>query len=145
MKRIICMLALALMACNVFAQDAAFKKEVEKTLELSNLEGTLAETLRLQYQQLVDAGTIKVDDVNALADECAAAMMPKMKDFMMEVYYENYTLSEMKEYNKFLASPIGQKTIKATPKISNASTKLAQDPEILTKLQGVIMKHLKLD
>lgn len=145
MKRIICMLALALMACNVFAQDAAFKKEVEKTIELTNLEGTLAETLRIQYQQLVDAGTIKIDDVNALANECAEAMMPKMKEFMLEVYYENYTLSEMKEYNKFLSTPLGQKTIKATPKITNASTKLAQDPEILTKLQGVIMKHLKLD
>lgn len=145
MKRIICMLALALMACNVFAQDAAFKKEVEKTIELTNLEGTLAETLRMQYQQLVDAGTIKIDDVNALANECAEAMMPKMKEFMLEVYYENYTLSEMKEYNKFLSSPLGQKMIKVTPKITNASTKLAQDPEILTKLQGVIMKHLKLD
>ena len=145
MKRIICMLALALMACNVFAQDAAFKKEVEKTIELTNLEGTLAETMRIQYQQLVDAGTIKIDDVNALANECAEAMMPKMKEFMLEVYYENYTLSEMKEYNKFLSTPLGQKTIKATPKITNASTKLAQDPEILTKLQGVIMKHLKLD
>ena len=133
------------MACNVFAQDAAFKKEVEKTIELTNLEGTLAETLRIQYQQLVDAGTIKIDDVNALANECAEAMMPKMKEFMLEVYYENYTLSEMKEYNKFLSTPLGQKTIKATPKITNASTKLAQDPEILTKLQGVIMKHLKLD
>jgi hypothetical protein len=51
----------------------------------------------------------------------------------------------MKEYNKFLSTPLGQKTIKATPKISNASTKLAQDPEILTKLQGVILKHIKLD
>ena len=51
----------------------------------------------------------------------------------------------MKEYNKFLTSPLGQKFIKATPKITNASTKLGQDPEILTKLQGVIMKHLKLD
>ena len=86
MKRIICMLALALMACNVFAQDAAFKKEVEKTLELTNMEATLAEAMRLQYQQLVDAGTIKLDDVQATADECAAAMMPKMKEFMLQVY-----------------------------------------------------------
>ncbi|MBO4771327.1 MAG: DUF2059 domain-containing protein [Bacteroidales bacterium] len=145
MKRIICMMALALMACNVFAQDAAFKKEVEKTLELTNMEATLAEAMRLQYQQLVDAGTIKLDDVQATADECAAAMMPKMKEFMLQVYYENYTLSDMKEYNKFLTSPLGQKFIKATPKITNASTKLGQDPEILTKLQSVIMKHLKLD
>ena len=145
MKKILLLLTLALMTCSVFAQDAAFKKEVEKAIELADFEATLTETLRIQYQQLVDAGTIKVDDVNAMAQECAEAMMPKMKEFLLEVYYDTYTLSEMKEYNKFLSTPLGQKTIKATPKISNASTKLAQDPEILTKLQGVILKHIKLD
>lgn len=145
MKRIILMFALALMACNVFAQDAAFKKEVEKTIGLTNLKVTLSEAMRIQYQQLVDAGTIKLDDVQATADECAEAMLPKMKEFMLQVYYENYTLSEMKEYNKFLASPIGQKMVQVTPKITNTTTKLGQDPEILSKLQSVIMKHLKLD
>ena len=71
--------------------------------------------------------------------------MDKMKDFALEVYYENYTLSEMKEYNKFLTTPLGQKTIKVAPKIASATTKLSQDPEILTKLQAVILKHIKLD
>lgn len=145
MKRIIFMLALVLMACNVFAQDAAFKKEVEKTIELTNLKATLSEAMRIQYQQLVDAGTIKLDDVQATADECAEAMLPKMKEFMLEVYYENYTLNEMKEYNKFLATPLGQKMVAVTPKITNATTKLSQDPEILGKLQSVLLKHLKLD
>ena len=145
MKRIIFMLALMLMACNVFAQDAAFKKEVEKTIELTNLKATLSEAMRIQYQQLVDAGTVKLDDVQATADECAEAMLPKMKEFMLEVYYENYTLNEMKEYNKFLSTPLGQKMVAVTPKITNATTKLSQDPEILGKLQSVLLKHLKLD
>ncbi|MBP5682030.1 MAG: DUF2059 domain-containing protein [Bacteroidales bacterium] len=145
MKRIIFMLALVLMVCNVFAQDDAFKKEVDKTIELTNLKATLSEAMRIQYQQLVDAGTIKLDDVQATSDECAEAMLPKMKEFMLEVYYENYTLSEMKEYNKFLATPLGQKMIAVTPKVTNATTKLSQDPEILGKLQSVILKHLKLD
>ena len=145
MKRIIFMLALVLMVCNVFAQDDAFKKEVDKTIELTNLKATLSEAMRIQYQQLVDAGTIKLDDVQATSDECAEAMLPKMKEFMLEVYYENYTLSEMKEYNKFLAKPLGQKMIAVTPKVTNATTKLSQDPEILGKLQSVILKHLKLD
>lgn len=139
------MLALVLMACNVFAQDAAFKKEVEKTIELTNLKATLSEAMRIQYQQLVDAGTVKLDDVQATADECAEAMLPKMKEFMLEVYYENYTLNEMKEYNKFLSTPLGQKMVAVTPKITNATTKLSQDPEILGKLQSVLLKHLKLD
>jgi hypothetical protein len=139
------MFAMALIACNLFAQDAAFKKEVDKTIELTDMKGTLTETMRIQYQQLVDAGTVKLDDVQATARECAEAMMPKMKEFILEVYYENYTLDELKEYNKFLASPIGQKTTKAAPKIANASTKLGQDTEILGKLQNVLMKHLKMD
>ncbi len=145
MKGIILMFAMALIACNLFAQDAAFKKEVDKTIELTDMKGTLTETMRIQYQQLVDAGTVKLDDVQATARECAEAMMPKMKEFILEVYYENYTLDELKEYNKFLASPIGQKTTKAAPKIANASTKLGQDTEILGKLQNVLMKHLKMD
>lgn len=145
MKRIIFMLALVLMACNVFAQDTAFKKEVENTIELTNLKATLSEAMRIQYQQLVDAGTIKLDDVQATSDECAEAMLPKMKEFMLEVYYENYTLNEMKEYNKFLSTPLGQKMVTVTPKITNATTKLSQDPEILGKLQSVLLKHLKLD
>jgi hypothetical protein len=139
------MLALVLMVCNVFAQDDAFKKEVDKTIELTNLKTTLSEAMRIQYQQLVDAGTIKLDDVQATSDECAEAMLPKMKEFMLEVYFDNYTLSEMKEYNKFLSSPLGQKMVQVTPKITNATTKLSQDPEILGKLQSVILKHLKLD
>ena len=145
MKRIIFMLALVLMVCNVFAQDDAFKKEVDKTIELTNLKATLSEAMRIQYQQLVDAGTIKLDDVQTTSDECAEAMLPKMKEFMLEVYFDNYTLSEMKEYNKFLATPLGQKMIAVTPKVTNATTKLSQDPEILGKLQSVILKHLKLD
>ena len=67
MKKILLLLTLALLTCSVFAQDAAFKKEVEKAIELADFEATLTETLRIQYQQLVDAGTIKVDDVDALA------------------------------------------------------------------------------
>ena len=93
MKKILLLLTLALLTCSVFAQDAAFKKEVEKALELSDFQGTLTETFRIQYQQLVDAGTVKVDDVDALARESTEAMMDKMKDFALEVYYENYTLS----------------------------------------------------
>jgi len=144
MKRVILIMCMLISGLGFsYAQSAEFMETAKKTMELQNTRGTMVETMRLQYQNMVDAGQFQVDDVKAMSEEIVDVLMDKITELQIKLFYENYTLDELKELNKFLASPIGQKNIKLAPKFAAAGMQSVQEPEMLQKIQQIAIKHIK--
>lgn len=139
-------LALVLMfaLCNtIMAQDAAFKAEATRTIELTHVKEITISTMRDQYSQMAQSGLFNVDDIDALTNEIGDVIEPKQKEFLLKFYSENYTIAELKELNAFLASPTGQKGIRLATQQATQAMSIFQDPEILAKINDIVLKHLK--
>ncbi|MBO4372257.1 MAG: DUF2059 domain-containing protein [Bacteroidales bacterium] len=145
MKKVIIFIGMMLLAAigTVNAQDAALTAEIKKSLELQNMRGAMIETLSSQYQPAIDNGQLKVDDLKALTSEIADYVMSLLEEQLFKFYAENYTLEEMKELNKFYASPLGQKNIRLTPALTVMTNKAATSPEFMSKVQEIMLKHMQ--
>ena len=143
-RKAILVATLAFIPNNIFAQDAAYKKEFNRTMELSHPEESMKQMITPQYQKLGEMGLLKLDDVNMVVDECIKVIMPKYKEVMLKLYVENYTLNEIKEMNAYLATPVGQKGIKLAPKFGIAGMQAVQEPEIAKKIEDILKKHIQI-
>ncbi len=144
MKKIFFLFAILFVATlgTVKAQDAAMVTEIKKSIELQHTRDIMVETMSLQYKTLVDNGTLAIDNVQAMSEEIADVIMGNITDKLIKFYTDNYTLDELKELNKFLTTPVGQKNIKLAPQAALLGTQAVQDPDVLSKMQAIVMKHL---
>ena len=144
MKKLFFLIATLFVATlgTVKAQDAAMVTEIKKSIELQHTRDIMVETMSLQYKTLVDNGTLAIDNVQAMSEEIADVIMGNITDKLIKFYTDNYTLDELKELNKFLTTPVGQKNIKLAPQAALLGTQAVQDPDVLSKIQAIIMKHL---
>jgi hypothetical protein len=143
-RKAILVATLSLISSNVFAQDAAYKKEFNRAMELTHPEETMKQMIAPQYQKFGEMGLLKLDDVDAVVEECIKVIMPKYKEVMLKLYAENYTLNEVKEMNAYLATPVGQKGIKLAPKFGFAGMQAVQEPEIAKKIEDILKKHIQI-
>lgn len=142
MKKLFLAVVCTLLCVSTYAQSSEFEKEVAKSIELMNTRQTMIETMMMQYSALANNGQLKSEKVRVISEECVDAMLPKLTEVLMSLYKEHYTIDELKELNKFYASEIGQKNIKLTPIFSMAGAQVATDPEMLEKLQSILVKHM---
>lgn len=145
MKKVIMFIAMFFIAAigTTKAQDAALVAEIKKSLELQHTREVMVESMKLQYETLSNSGQVAFDDVKAMSEELVDALMPKLEEKYTKFYADNYTLAEMKELNKFLSSPLGQKNIRLTPAISQLAVQATQDPDFMLDMNGIITKHIK--
>ena len=143
-RKAILIATLAFLPSNVFAQDAAYKKEFNRAMELSHPEEIMKQTITPQYQKFGEMGLLKLDDVDVVVEECIKAIMPRYKEVMLKFYVENYTLNEVKEMNAYLATPVGQKGVKLAPKLGIAGMQAVQEPDIAKKLEDILKKHIQI-
>lgn len=145
MKKFFLMMALLMAMSASQAQTAndELTKEINRTIELSNTTTTFTETLRLQFKPLVDQGLIPAEKISPLIKELEQLLVPVLKERMIQLYKENFTLDELKQMNEYLASPLGQKFVKLTPMLSAEGTKIAQSPEMQQKMQQIMMRLLQ--
>ena len=113
-------------------------------MELTHPEETMKQMIAPQYQKFGEMGLLKLDDVDAVVEECIKVVMPKYKEVMLKLYAENYTLNEVKEMNAYLATPVGQKGIKLAPKFGFAGMQAVQEPEIEKKIEDILKKHIQI-
>ena len=125
------------------AQDAAMVAEIKKSLELQHTREVMVETMKLQYETLNNSGQVAFDDVKAMSEEIVDILMPKLTEKYIKFYADNYTTAEMKEFNTYLSTPLGQKNIRLAPVISQLALQVTQDPDFLRDMNGIITKHVK--
>ncbi len=149
MKKILTMalLMLATMTVSAQTQDEAFANEVKKSIELQHMREMLTEMMDLQLKQVFgqnsELSSIPADKIEAISREVVDVMQPKLEQLMYKMYEENYTLEEMKQLNAYQATPLGQKSLKLAPKMSLAGAQVAQDPEVVSAIQAIVMKYLQ--
>ena len=140
MKNLFTLFAFALIATCAFAQTSQeYNAEVEKSIQLQHLKRNFAESLKMSYTQ----NNLPVDDMDATCNEIADVVIPYMTQAIIELYKEHYTLDEIKEMNKYLSSPVGQKGIMLTPIASQVGGAVVQKLEVLSQIQQIVAKHLK--
>ena len=127
----------------VDAQSEEFIKTAKETMELQNTKGVLIETFRIQFQSLIESGGMQqVDDIRAMAEEMADALIDKVAEAQLKLYYENYTLDELKELNKYLAVPIVQKHNRLSSTFEGEGSKIVKEPEVKQTLQHILLSHM---
>lgn len=114
------------------AQDAAFKSDVEKLLDLS---GSTAQ-MDVAKKQVI--AMVPADKQAEFSKEFEASLKPVIqvqKDF----YLNEFTHEEIKQIIKFYESPVGKKLAQKTSKLTESTMPAIQSWSM--ELQSIIMKY----
>lgn len=71
-------------------------KEITKAIELQHLDKTFEETMKTTVNQLIQQGTLKESDLDALSKEMTTMVMPYLSKKIKDLYCQYYTLDEIK-------------------------------------------------
>lgn len=145
MKQLMTLMLLMFASLMATAQtaDDEFNAEVRKNIELQHMGETLEETMKMQMKNAFSANNIPIDNIDAFIKEISVVMKPKLEVILRKVYLENFTLEDMKQMNAFMATPVGQKTIKLAPMLANAGAEVTKDPEVMKAIQDAVMKYIR--
>ncbi|MBB1151192.1 MULTISPECIES: DUF2059 domain-containing protein [unclassified Myroides] len=135
MKKIIVVAAFMLAGHFGFAQDAAFKADAEKYLEVSGQMKTFDYLTEEIIQNIPEAkrADFKKEFEASLAD---------FKSQMAEIYMSEFTPSEMKELIKLYETPIGKKLYEKNKVLYDKGQ--AVGTEWGMGLQGLMMKYMEM-
>lgn len=120
----------------------AFDEEVKNYLELQHMGDNLSNSIRLMMKPLVDNGTLAQSKLDLMCKDITQMILPKLRVTIGQLCREHYTLEEMKQMNAYLASPLGQKGIILMPKFMEEGMKTAQQPEVQSKIQEIVARHM---
>lgn len=134
MKKIIVTFAFVLATQIGFAQDAAFKSDVKKVIELT---GASAQVDVAKKQIL---GMIPEAKQADFLKEFNASL-PSYFDKMAEVYMQEYTHADVKEMIKFYESPVGKKIGSKAGVLAEKTMEAAQAWSV--ELQALMMKYMQ--
>ncbi|HEX8532176.1 MAG TPA: DUF2059 domain-containing protein, partial [Cytophagales bacterium] len=107
-----------------FAQDkAADIRELFKLMQtekmIDNTTGHLAEAMRQQVKGKI-ADEAKFDEyMNFVVEESRAVSKKMVYTDLVEIYDQQFTHQEIKEYIRFYKTPAGQKMITLMPAVQN--------------------------
>ncbi|MDR0227637.1 MAG: DUF2059 domain-containing protein [Flavobacteriaceae bacterium] len=135
MKKILLSFVFIFIAQASFAQDAAFKKDFKKYLDLSGQ----MKPFEMLLTQLVERVP---DEKKADFQKELKASVNLLGDKMAELYMTEFTHDDVKQMIKFYESPVGKK-------LNEKSDILLQKGEVLGEewgmgLQGLMMKYMDL-
>lgn len=133
MKRILLVVACVFAAQLSMAQDAAFKKDVMKLLEI-NGSGASMDVAKNQILKMIPAA--KQD---AFLIEFNASL-PSFYEKIANVYMEVYTKQDVKEMIAFYESPVGKKMAAKAGEVTEKSQ--AAGAEWGQSLQPMMMKYM---
>jgi hypothetical protein len=134
MKKVLLTFALIFTAHVALAQDAAFKKDIMKVIEIN---GSAAQMNLVKNQIL---GMIPEDKHAAFLVEFDATM-PALYDKLAAVYAEVYTKEDVKAMIAFYESPVGKKINAKAGEVAEKSQ--AASMEWAQGLQGMMMKYMQ--
>lgn len=145
MKRLFMSMLLLLALCtHTYAQteNSAFAAEVKKAFELQKLKENYVEGLKMGLEPLVAQGKITTENLNLYIKEVADYATPFILQAMEKFYVENYTLEEMRQMNAYMSSPVGQKTLRLTPKIMIVMQDVLSQSGVQAKAQELLLPYL---
>ncbi len=134
MKKIVVTFAFVLATQVGFAQDATFKSDVKKVLEMTGA------TSQIDVAKKQILGMIPEAKQTAFLKEFDATM-PAYFDKITEAYMQEYTHADIKEMIKFYETPIGKKIASKAGVLTEKSMEAAQAWSV--ELQAIMMKYMQ--
>lgn len=134
MKKIFITAVFFLVANIGMAQDAAFKADVQKLLQLSGANSQM-ELAKKQVLTMIPAAKQE-----AFKKEFDAVLQP-MVDKQVSFYIAEFTHDEVKQIIKFYESPLGKKMAEKGLKQSEASIQDSQG--IGEEINNLVMKYMQ--
>lgn len=134
MKKLIVTFAFVLAAQVGFAQDAAFKNDVKRVIEMTGASAQI-DVAKKQILGMIpeakQAAFLKDFD----------ATMPSYFDKVADVYMKEYTHAEIKEMIKFYETPLGKKITSKAGVLTEKTMEAAQAWGV--ELQSIMMKYMQ--
>ncbi|WP_447635975.1 DUF2059 domain-containing protein [Flavobacterium microcysteis] len=134
MKKLIVTFAFVLATQVGFAQDAAFKNDVKKVIEMTGASAQI-DVAKKQILGMIpeakQAAFLKDFD----------ATMPSYFDKVADVYMKEYTHAEIKEMIKFYETPLGKKITSKAGVLTEKTMEAAQTWGV--ELQSIMMKYMQ--
>lgn len=134
MKKLLIAVAFLLVANLGMAQDAAFKADVEKLIQLAGANAQM-DIAKKQVVAMVPA-----DKKEAFSKEFDAIIKP-VREKQVAFYLKEFTADEVKQLIKFYESPLGKKMSEKA--VKQAETSIADSQEIGMEIQGLMMKYMQ--
>ena len=120
----------------------AYQVEIDRLIQLQDLRGTFIKTFKTMLGQLVAQGKITSSQLNAIAEEVADVIYPKMKEATAQCLKQNLTVDDLRQINAFYSTPAGKKMVALTPTLTDVGAKAMQKPDVQAQIQRVVQKHL---
>lgn len=134
MKKLVFAVAFILTANFGMAQDAAFKNDVKKLLELSGASAQM-DVAKKQVIAMIPA-----EKQEAFLKEFEESLKPVVA--VQENFYLNeFTHDDVKQMIKYYETPVGKKLAQKSVKLTEANMAVLQ--EWTMELQGIMMKYMQ--
>ncbi len=134
MKKLVVTFAFVLATQIGFAQDAAFKNDVKKVIEMTGASAQI-DVAKKQILGMIpeakQAAFLKDFD----------ATMPSYFDKVADVYMKEYTHAEIKDMIKFYETPLGKKITSKAGVLTEKTMEAAQAWGV--ELQSIMMKYMQ--
>ena len=122
--------------------SGAYQAEVNRFIQMQNLRAILIKSLNTALAPLAAQGTISSSKLNALVEEIADFIYPKVQAASEQCLRQNFTIDELREVNAFYASPVGKKMNALTPTFMDVGSKTMQKADVQAQIQRIVQKHL---
>ncbi|KAF2514139.1 DUF2059 domain-containing protein [Flavobacterium salilacus subsp. salilacus] len=134
MKKLFFAFVFILVAQLGFAQDAAYKADVKKMMELT---GSTAQ-MDMAKKQVI--AMIPADKQEAFSKEFEDSLKPVLES-QQKFYMTEFTHAEIKDLIKFYESPLGKKLAEKNTKLAEQNMQTMQEWSM--ELQGIMMKYMQ--
>ena len=146
MKTII--LVMSLVSANTFVMaqnENEIRKELERNFELTNQKEQFATILTTILNAMAEQDTsiaaLKIN-WNEVSKEVADSIYPAYKEYVKDIYRQNFTLEEIRQMNTYLASSVGQKVLRLTPWLMQAGMKFFENEKYMNTYKRVMIKSI---
>lgn len=137
--------AMSLISANtiMMAQnDNEIGKELERNFELSNQKEQFATILTTMLNAMAKQDTsiasLKIN-WNEVSKEVTDSIYPAYKEYIKDIYRQNFTLEEIRQMNTYLASSVGQKVLRLTPLLMQAGMRFFENETYMNTYKRVII------
>ncbi|QYJ68541.1 DUF2059 domain-containing protein [Flavobacterium litorale] len=134
MKKLVFAFVFMLAAQFTFAQDAAFKADVKKMMELT---GATAQMDMAKKQVMAMVPADKQADFTKEFEKSLEPVLESQTNF----YMKEFTHQEIKDLIKFYQSPLGRKLAEKSTKLAEENIQTMQEWSM--ELQGIMMKYMQ--
>lgn len=134
MKKLLFAVTFLFVANFAMAQDAAFKTDVQKLIQLAGANSQMD----IAKKQVVDM--VPAAKREAFGKEFDAIIQP-VREKQVAFYLKEFTHDEVKQLIKFYESPLGKKMSEKA--VKQAETSMLDSQEIGMEIQGLMMKYMQ--